>query len=294
MLKQDFDSFDDEELTFECKFVFMIEQLYFKYNYLHKKYNSHSLTDIDEDIISIILKITKMANSFHSVMIGNKDFVSANVILRSILESVSSFSMIYCKSDGDERLLRHFLYLIDGLRSESSFLKNNFKDIEPSKSESYEQTKKAIDTIIKNDSDEINLCIISIKKLDIYKSNKQPIDCLINNANWRYNEIPEKLERRSWKEIIHIGLGSPSDILEPYLSWYVHGLSITNYSLNEEKIFDGLFKIAYQLIHKFNEEVDLLYAKDLKGSEKEMKQSIASDKGFLCWFCSRYNKHLQG
>ena len=56
------------------------------------------------------------------VILNNKDYLSANCILRMLGDSVAVFRLIYMEPDKDLLVLRHSLYVIDGCEARRGFI----------------------------------------------------------------------------------------------------------------------------------------------------------------------------
>lgn len=61
------------------------------------------------------------------------------MIIRSMADSISSFILIYREEDINVKLLRHYLYIIDGLQNRINQLSNNPTYNESISKEDYEK-----------------------------------------------------------------------------------------------------------------------------------------------------------
>ena len=62
-------------------------------------YNSEAINHIKDYSLVIAKRIVKIANTLHSVIERDKDYVIANMIIRSMADSISLFILIYGEKD---------------------------------------------------------------------------------------------------------------------------------------------------------------------------------------------------
>ncbi len=85
----------------------------------------------------------------------------------------------------------------------------------------------------------IKYCIDTIKKSPYYPTHQPGIDVLIQKRNWKFKTIsePEPRDGYSWKDLYQMLKINMADEMFPYLSQYIHGLSISNILLNDKDNF---------------------------------------------------------
>lgn len=97
-------------------FHFYLAMIDFFSDFLSQKYPDSSLDDTKHFETVIIAKIKRMFHSLELLSNGFDDEISARSILRTILDSVATYSFIYGRSDTKEKMFRHYLYALDGYR----------------------------------------------------------------------------------------------------------------------------------------------------------------------------------
>lgn len=198
-----------EKLGVSCEESFRIILTTLKYEvmYLRKIYDSDSINSVNDYSLVIAERIVKTANTLHSVIERNKDYIIANMIIRSIADSISSFLLMYGEKDINVKLLRHYLYIIDGLQNRISQLSNNHAYDGSISKKDYDKLIQQIKVAKHNYQAACNCSEHEIKSLPIYSSNKACIDILIMNHNWKFKAIDSTNLRRnrfSWEEMYEL------------------------------------------------------------------------------------------
>ena len=84
--------------------------------HLRQLHTNNGIDNIKAYPLLIIEKIIKLSETLHSIIINKKDYVACNIILRSLADQISSLLLIYTESEEDVKSLRHYLFIIDGLK----------------------------------------------------------------------------------------------------------------------------------------------------------------------------------
>lgn len=98
-------------------FHFYLTMMDFLGKYLSEKNpNTSSMEDTKHYQTVIIMKIVQMFHSLELLTKDTLDEVSARCVLRGILDSVTTYSFIYQRTDVNDMLFRHYLFALDGWR----------------------------------------------------------------------------------------------------------------------------------------------------------------------------------
>ena len=166
-------------------------------------------------------KIAKMFDSFSMIMMQTRDYVSACAIIRMIYDNWYSFLWIYEFSEGDDVLLRYYLYVLDSIKQREKTILHMHEDtpVDP-------QLKPLLDQTI-SDCEKAKLQFGSaIKKLPVYKDYHANIKkARLSNDSWRYKDIKAtNLEYYNWSGLYERISSKETRAFLNYLSQYVHGL----------------------------------------------------------------------
>lgn len=87
-----------------------------------------SLSPLEAWRIRHFAKIAKMFDSFSMIMNQTRDYVSACAIIRMIYDNWYSFLWIYEFSEGDDVLLRYYLYVLDSIKQREKTILHMHED----------------------------------------------------------------------------------------------------------------------------------------------------------------------
>lgn len=240
--------------------------------------------DIKSYPLKVIDKLTTMLTTLWKVINIDKDFYVANVVIRSITDNVALLFLIYYKDEGEIRVLRHYLFLLDGIRSRLANI------IIPIKNDGI--TEEEYQKLIKQQEDfksTLNGCkkyiIECITSLKIYNTNKLGIDMLMKSQkgeelyNWKFktlNITPSQINKGkntyNWKSM-YSEIKLPEEFFSSFLSDYVHGLSMSNITIAPDKQNMGaLVYITKVLMERIELFIHKYYAIELKDIQKNTEQ----------------------
>ncbi|MEE1082457.1 MAG: hypothetical protein UH850_01745 [Paludibacteraceae bacterium] len=233
--------------------------------HLYKMFPLSSISNLKAYPLNICLRIIKQANTIGYVIEQCEDYVSANSLIRSLADSISSFILIYKDSNEEEKCLRHFLYIMDGyyekfklLPDELSYDGQITKDEFQLLSIQVKKTKSDYNTAY-------DFCERNIKELSIYLNNQKTIDYLISKRQWRYKTLSNCKESYTWKSMYELlGLNSENLYSKSFFSaqsCYVHGLSTSNLIIENKP--DELYGIVVALLGKLQETLEFLYITEI-------------------------------
>lgn len=195
------------------------------------------------------IKIAKLFDSFVTVITGPKDYNTACSIIRMIYDNWYSYVFIHRFSEGDERLLRFYLFVIDGINQRKKTMRNlhEGEQIDP-------EVKKLADSTIQDCDNAKQQYADLIHKLSLYPQHTEFIDKAIDKGCWQYKELTgNKPVGYQWGELYERLSGKDTRAYLEYLSQYVHGLYISTLTIvpsNEEMGF--VFHEALRLIKSIN------------------------------------------
>lgn len=195
------------------------------------------------------IKIAKLFDSFVTVIAETKDYNTACSIIRMIYDNWYSYAFIYHFTEGEERLLRYYLYVIDGINQRKKTMLNlhDGEQIDP-------VIKQLADTTIQECDNAKQQYTDHIHKLSLYPQHTKFIDKAIEKGWWQYKELSgDKPVRYQWGELYERLSGKETRAYLEYLSQYVHGLYISTLTIvpsNEEMGF--VFQEAIRLVKSIN------------------------------------------
>ena len=230
--------------------------------YLEKiaeKYPSVSVNDIGGYVRQICSKIVKMSKTLEVAAGQEHDYVVSNCIIRSIADNIASLLFVY-ERVGDEMILRHLLYVMDGLytRLQMKLRKPLMKDSHISQVE-FDALKQQVEEAIENEKGCIAFCENAVRQLSYYKKHSEECEILIGRRNWKYEDIKSPMKSISWKRMYAI-LQIKSDDIFSYLSQYVHGLSVSNITIPySEDDFQPIWTFGVVLIGRLREFMERFY-----------------------------------
>lgn len=208
-----------------------------------------SVNNIPGYLLAFCEKVLTQARTFLDVVRKKTDFSSAMALLRILTDNISIIKLIYTAEDSEERVLRHLLYVIDGVNDRLKLLESRPLKYDGSiPLEVYNELNKQVQFAKENCRKCIDLCVASIKRLHVYTAYQLNVDALIRNNNWKYKNIERPRQSYTWKEMYCLlDIRDFSDIFS-YLSQYIHGLSVSNILIDSEDDFEPAMSFAYCLI----------------------------------------------
>lgn len=233
--------------------------------HLYKMFPLSSISNLKAYPLNICLRIIKQANTIGYVIEQCEDYVSANSLIRSLADSISSFILIYKDSNEEEKCLRHFLYIMDGYYERFKLLPDELSyDGQITKDE----FQLLSNQIKKKKSEYLSACHFcegKIKDLSIYLNDQKTIDYLISKRQWRYKTLSNCKESYTWNSMYELlGLNSENLHSKSFFSaqsCYVHGLSTSNLIIENKP--DELYGIVVALLGKLQETLESLYITEI-------------------------------
>lgn len=242
---------DERGLSYEDFFKVLITLIKYELKYLGEKHNSTSIDDIDSYILCNVKKIYKTANTLYAVIKIEKDYTTANAILRMLADSLASLYLIY--QDRQDLLeLRHYLYIIDGIKSRLRQFPMDMKYDGKIKRDDYDSLYAQVTSSKRNYEDAYSHCVEKLHSGQFYKGYAAIIDKLIECGNWKFKNLSAfnmSNNKYSWSELYRRLTPFTNNDNFSFLSEYVHGLSTCNLSFEiDNAVFEPLYGIATSLL----------------------------------------------
>ena len=198
-----------KDLSFETMMVFATEMI----NLLRAKFPSSSIEDWQGYLVQRLSSMLQSYHTFSRVLQEDNDYITANTILRMMADNLSITKFIYVDYAGDMRLLRHYMFLMDG---SLTFIKltDSREDVDNLIKEAREKSKEEVQYIKEQ-----------ITKLLLYKDNRKDIDELINidkrSCNWRFRDFSDRKGLR-FQELYKTLEIAPNNIAYPHIFPNLH------------------------------------------------------------------------
>ena len=234
-------------------------------------------SDIDIRTYPMIVayKLTTMFTTLWNIIIHDKDFCCANIIIRSIADNISSLNLIYQQTIEEEiKILRHNLYLLDDIDTRLENIQPPIKN-ENIPEEEFGKLLNQQHRFMENLMGAKNVLLNNITQLKLYTSHKQQIEELIKKGhyNWKFISLdiePSKINNKNnvytWKKMYSLlDLKGQEYFFSSYQSSYVHGLSLSNITImpNKENL-SILLSIALALMVRLELYIRNYYQSDFE------------------------------
>jgi len=212
-----------------------------------------SITDIPGYVLEFCRKVLMQAATLVKVAREEKDYNTVCSLVRILADNMAILQVVYNCQKEEEKILRHFLYVLDGVSQRYEYLKDcrmSYDGRIPK--ETFVALMRQVQGAKNNAVDCIKMCDDAIKKLPIYAAHNNEIDALIRKRNWKFKQVDPFHEKDknaySWKEMY--GMLEIRDIsnIMSYFSQYVHGLSISNIGLGDPDDFDAPLSFSFCLL----------------------------------------------
>ncbi|MBR5457079.1 MAG: hypothetical protein IKU76_09070 [Bacteroidaceae bacterium] len=262
-------SFEKEKkkvgITSQDMFCFQFSKAEYISTELYKTHNSNKDDNIKSYVLRYIKNTLNVCESINCIYQNTNDFISASTLLRSVIDRIAILFHIYTNDDMETTLLKHYLYLLDGV------LYQGRTRIDLDKIVNSTLDDKEFDEFKKNY--EIENAILEVQRKNIFKKINQlniikagnVNKDIINKGNWKFKNI-KNCSSFSWGELYsELGIHETFSKTASFISGHVHGLSISNIdNIDFSKHFITLFAIASSVLTKLNEFITLFYNEDIQ------------------------------
>lgn len=196
-------------------------------------YNSSDVFDLNSYICRHLSKLLYSVESFIMIIEYGRDYSGAVSLARMIIDNTVVLRYIYDSDDRQQRLLRHCLFIIDGL---------NAKDTSRARITSWlnnlpeEERKVVEETIKKSDETREQIIQASLRLLTEHpymKDTPEMFEKLIRSGEWAFTQFPYtqkngKFKHKKW-ETLYKEMGEDfSPDTTAFYSQFVHGLAYSN------------------------------------------------------------------
>jgi hypothetical protein len=215
-----------------------------------KRCPSPTVADIPSYALAFIRKVLVQSSTLVMVARERKDYNTVCAMVRMLADNMATLNLVYDCDDKEEMVLRHLLYVMDGVSERHSTLVGHPMHYDGKvPRETYEALKKQVQGAIDNAASCMSFCENGIKSRGMYQANREHIDKLINKKDWKYKQLGNsQLKSYTWKEMYEkLDIKTGAEMF-PFLSQYVHGLSVSNIALNDPDDFDAPLSFAVCLL----------------------------------------------
>lgn len=241
---------------------------------LDKTFAPFPINDIKATEANILLRIISNLESFQTLCLIGKDYSACCTLARSIADSIIAIKLIYQSTDDDEKVFRHYLYVLDGLILNKKLLHDDLENNGRITDEEFQSLSKQYETARQKFNEGIEFCNEILQKHPYKTAFPEFFNAAVENGSWKYKEKRVKVSNKqipcfSWEKLYSLIDNRPSIIsmYSLFLSQFVHGLSISNMSDNNDvDNFESLAScvvclqglVADELKQNFNDDNKLL------------------------------------
>lgn len=263
-------------MSFNTMIVFAEEMI----KLLKVKFPSSSIDDWQSYVVQRLSLMLQNYRTIGKVLLEDKDYITANTILRMMVDNLAITKFIYVDHEGEMRLLRHYLFLLDGsltyLKITDSMTSNVLiiKERERCKRE-VKYTKE------------------QIMKLSIYEIQHLYIDKFLSKGNWKFKSISDT-GKYSYQDLYKtFGIDPNIVAYFEYLSQFAHGLGL--YSLGTVASIQNvpfLIEIRDMLLGKLINYIYGLFYEDVCNDD-DLLESLRTklSRNELEWFLKLATNH---
>ena len=216
-----------------------------------KVYPSASVNDVSGYALEFCRKMLVQATTLVKVAREREDYNTICSLVRIMADNVAVLKLIYGADEKEEKILRHLLYVMDGVAARYEYLKDKPKPYNGNISkEAYETLSTRVREVKDNAIGCINFCTNAIKARPDYSVQQQCYDTLIRYRNWKFKSIdkPKPRDSYSWNDMYNLLDINNNGYIFSFFSQYVHGLSISNLDLNDGDDFEAPLVFAFSLL----------------------------------------------
>lgn len=266
---------DERNLTTEEFFRVIYVMLVHEMDYLMEFHSSEAINNIVDYPLQLAKRIVDTARSLYYVIEELHDYVVASTIVRSIADMLSTFILVYGGDNIEEKALRHYLYIIDGMQRRLSLFPNDLTNDGRLKDREFEGLCCQIQRAKQNYSQTVSICKIEIQSLELYSANPESVDKLVEKGNWRFKNINYPKDFYKWNEMydfIDIKLNRK---FISSLSDFVHGLSTSLLVVNlDATTFEPVYGVSISFLYKLREHLERLYSNDMSRVREKMLSAL--------------------
>ena len=266
---------DERNLSTEEFFRVIYVMLVHEMEYLMEIHPSVAINNLVDYPLQLAKRIVDSAHTLYFVIEEQKDYVIAFAIVRSIADMLASFILIYGGNDAEEKALRHYLYIIDGLQGRLSLLPESIKNDGRIKDEELDGLKNQVFNARRDYSQAVDICKREIRELYLYSSYSNFIEVLIERRNWKFKKMDCPKSSYNWNEMYDIIKLKIDGKFISSLSDFVHGLSTSLLMVElDASTFGPVYGIVISLLGRLREQLNQLYVKDMLSVREKMLSAL--------------------
>ena len=252
------------------------------------RYNNASVWDLNGYAAHFCYLRLRSFDTLLKVVKEQKDFISANCILRMLGDSVAVFHLIYMERDPDRRWLRHALYVIDGCERnmvalpEEDINKGAMPDDELEILKEQNRHNRELRERLQYQAQQI------IDKSPLRNLDREAFDKIVTDRNWKFKRFNTYKKvganQYKWTELYEeIDMCEGYDVLS-FISQYAHGLSMSNLvmEMNEHNL-DAVIGETFALIKRLNAYMMHYYLLDYDNIMNGLFEPDMRDKILSCY-----------
>lgn len=200
---------------------------------------------------NILLRIIENMESFNALCLIRKDYSACCTLARSIADSIIVIKLIYQSQDNDEKIFRHYLYILDGLILNKKLLAEDIKNNGHITDKEYQELSQQYSNARQRFSRGIEFCIEKLQNHPYKISFPDFFNAAIKNGSWKYKEKQVKNNGQppclSWEKLYSL-IDDRSSVISMYylFSQFVHGLSLSNMTDGDDR--DNLESLASYMV----------------------------------------------
>lgn len=247
---------EDRGWSTENFYLFILRQLQYEVDFLRERVPRNGSIELRDFQLSVVERIVRMGASFLRQVSESWDVEVVGATVRILADYVSGYYLIYGASNNDERLLRHYLYIMDGFKHRLKDINVEVVDDGRISHDEYLQLRNQMERAKSSYNSVILSSIDHIRALPIYSKQSKAIEMLIKDANWKYKAIAvgEKTSKNfySWQEMyLRLELNGAVHFSE--FSCYVHGLSTCQLQVDRNAFAYSMTAVVVALLSKLQE-----------------------------------------
>lgn len=287
---------DERGLSYEESYNVLLVAIKHELILLAQYHNSASVDDIESYILCNANRVYKTACTLHTIIESEKDYVTACGVLRMLADSLATLYLIYQEENENILNLRHYLYILDGVKTRLKYMSENLHYNNKIKREEYEAIVKQYMSSKRNFEEAYSYCVNKIKLNQVYKGHVAIVDKLIEFGNWKFKNLMSfkmKDNKYSWSEMYKKLTPFTNNDNFSFLSDYIHGLSTSNFIVEEdEMLFEPIYGVAITLLGLLSKLIQIKFDNELNLIRPNMINAFLDEKmpqKYVNYLIQQYN-----
>ena len=212
-------------------------------------YPNPAINDIPAYALEFIHKVLIQVSTLVKISRVREDYNTVCALVRILADNIAAINLIYGSEYSEEKALRHFLYVIDGVSLRFRLLNGHPMQYDGTiPQESFDALKKQVEGAKVNADNCISFCTNAIKLLPVYVMCSSDVNILIKTKNWKFKKVDKPKENYTWKEMYGMLNIKEGKEMFSFLSQYVHGLSVSNIATGDKDDFQAPMSFVVCLV----------------------------------------------